>query len=661
VEKECRAQSKVSLNASELKKILQTSIFGVERNSLACQISGFSLILAMLSYVDPPELHRRKNFRFPDLVGENLFNQDFFDEDAAFWTSVAGGPKAIAFDWILGNPPWVELDKKDAKSDHLLNWSKSHQAEFSVPRNRTGEAFASRVLDCLAPEGVSGLILHAKTLTNDNVEVWRQKFFRAVKLKRVTNFSNFSEILFAAARQPSCLLVFKSRGQALSDNEFLHLAPFVAGHTKFLPKRGRRRGLWNLSFRESEIRTIAQSRIEDGNASVWKMALWGNQRDEIAVRKLRRALPTTLGKVAESKGWKLALGLQLRSDAGTKKDTNVESQDEVGVNVLEGLRVFDHGSFIREGGALQISDFYLQSNDLGIYHRKGRVSGLSLLNGPRLFLNNRFAAFTEEEFIIRHDKLGLTGGTAVEMKAVAALWNSNLLSYILFFVTNAAWGVGYDQIDKGDAANLPFPEWTKEREASLAKSWGKAVALEKSGESFAAVKEFLDWEVASILQIPDWIVIQVQEFFSTRYLMNNGKAPEVFNQLPTQESLQAYAQVLQRELDQFVGGKAFHKIVVRSSSQGIFASISIQKNQSKAVDVAEAVGAAAKQMKELLAAAEDQTSQWSYISRSVKIFDGNTIHIIKPAHMLEWTQSRALIDADELLSEIVTERQGGQV
>lgn len=71
VELECNRQKCASLNAGELKTLLVSSIYAVERNRTACQIAGFSLILAMLSYVDPPELHKCK-IKFPSLVGNNL-------------------------------------------------------------------------------------------------------------------------------------------------------------------------------------------------------------------------------------------------------------------------------------------------------------------------------------------------------------------------------------------------------------------------------------------------------------------------------------------------------------------------------------------------------------------------------------------------------------
>ena len=169
VELECEQQKRVSLNAGELKSLLVNSIYAVERNRIACQISGFSLILAMLSYVDPPELHRCK-IKFPTLIGNNLFREDFFDDKGMFWKKIVSPEgKNLRFDYIIGNPPWVESNMDDPKARYFKEWYNKHKMTYALARERTGEAFAWRIMECLAKNGIVGLILHAKTLTNDHL------------------------------------------------------------------------------------------------------------------------------------------------------------------------------------------------------------------------------------------------------------------------------------------------------------------------------------------------------------------------------------------------------------------------------------------------------------------------------------------------------------
>ncbi len=664
VELECQRQKRTALNASELRELLETSIYAVERNPIACQIAGFSLILAMLSYVEPPELHQRKNFKFPTLVGNNLFPEDFFNERGRFWPQVVSPEgKGIKFDCIVGNPPWVELDKDDPDAAHLLNWSKSHADDYALARARTGEAFAWRVLDCLADGGTVGLILHAKTLTNDHLKVWRQKFFSGVQVRRVTNFANLAYIVFASAQAPCMTLIYTHRSIQNQANAILHFGPFVANQCVTNLKRGTKRRAWAIGFSESEIKQLACSSGELSEATTWKKALWGTVRDDRVLQRLRRVFSTSLGTVCEAKGWTIALGLQLRSDKGVKKPTdkeypNKEVFDADGKNVLTDLEVLNHRALVKRAG-LGIEDRFLAPNKIGTFIRtRGGTSGLTLIHGPRLFLWNDFAAYSDKPFIIRHSKVGIAGGTSEEMKAIAALWSSSFVGYLLFFVQSSDWGIDRNLIDKGDAEHLPFPELTREQRTDLCAAWEEAATLESSGADFGKVKALLDLRVAAALGLPESVALVVGEFFRVRYQLNKGKAPANLRHQPDSDELLAYAARLQAELDGYLAGKAHHRIVVLHSARGICASVTLTKDrQPIEPQVKSADGTEAKTLNALLRSAEKQFSQWVYVKRSVRIFDGDTIHLIKPPRRLEWTETQAMMDADDIIAEVLEERQ----
>ena len=56
---------------------------------------------------------------------------------------------------------------------------------------------------------------------------------------------------------------------------------------------------------------------------------------------------------------------------------------------------------------------------------------------------------------------------------------------------------------------------------------------------------------------------------------------------------------------------------------------------------------------DILSAVEEQHSQWAYVMRSVRFFDGPRVHIIKAARLLDWTQTQAVQDASDLISEVL--------
>lgn len=662
VELVCAREGRESLPADELSRLLQASIFAVELNRSACDIASFSLVLTLLSYVKPPELHRLPKFKFPSLVGQNVFHGDFFDDRSPFWQRVAGadGRSPLRFDWILGNPPWVELEENlGNKAAHLRRWSQAHE-HLQIPRKRTGEAFAWRAMECVTDDGAVGLVLHAKTLTNDQLAKWRRKFFSEVRVHRVTNFSNFAYVLFASAQPPAFTIVYSKRasGEAGDSGNILHLGPFVFNQRALQQEPGAGRKSWVLGFTESEIKQVPQAAAQSGAAAVWKQALWATSADQRAIERLKRVFPRKLGELAKTRGWNLALGLQLRNNEGTDRDP-AEYRKE-----LEGLPVIDHRAFARIGKRIAVPEGLILENRFGCFVReRGGLAGLIVVNGPHLLLVSDFAAFSTKSFIIRHSKMGLSGGDAREMKAVAAVWNSHFTSYLLFFVLSSEWGIDRSLIDKGDAVNLPFPELTPEREKALAEVWDKAAAMEADGADFETVKSALTTGVAAVLRVPASLTLVVREFFEVRYRLNKSRSPRELRLEPKPEHLEVYARRLRDALDDFLGGKGRHRLRVLHGSAGVAVSITISRHKTAPyeIDLRPAVGTDQEKLRLLLTAAEERFSQWAYVRKSVRVFDGDTIHLIKPPRRLEWTATQALLDADDLIAEVVANQSTAAV
>jgi hypothetical protein len=156
------------------------------------------------------------------------------------------------------------------------------------------------------------------------------------------------------------------------------------------------------------------------------------------------------------------------------------------------------------------------------------------------------------------------------------------------------------------------------------------------------------------------VALVVGEFFRVRYQLNKGKNPPGLRHQPDKPELDAYANRLRDELDGFLGGKAHHRIVVLHSSHGTCASVTIsRKAQPFLTEVREAKGDEAKTLESLLKAAEEKYCQWAYVKRSVRLFDGDTIHLIKPPRRLEWTETQAMLDADDIIAEGIESNRTG--
>lgn len=650
IELECQRQRRTKLTASELRDILVNGIFGVERNATACQITAFSLILTLLSYVDPPELHAQKEFKFPSLTCTNIFHQDFFDERKPFWklrNPLDGGP--MKFDWIVGNPPWVQVDPTDLKEQAFVAWFRDHAQEYGLARYRTGEAFAWKVVDCLADEGAVGLVLHGKALTNELLGTWRQHFFGRLHVRRLTNLSNLAYVIFPSAKEPAITLTYSRKASGTDVSPILHFGPFVANVAAMRKNDRVKLRSWTIGFSESEIKEVDAAEAASGDASVWKFALWGTHYDKRAVKRLQRFFSTTLGALAVERRWHLERGLELAP--GNPEAPKYRKE-------LEGLPVLDHKALVHERKSkyiFTIPDELLVENTIGCSIRdRGSLAGLKLVQAPHLFLAPGFAAFSSQHFIIRHSKIGLSGGTEDELKAVALLWNSNLISYLLFFVKSAEWGVSRNNIVKGDAESVPFPNLTSTHVKALSHAWDELSTLTTRGAPADEIQSQLDKRVANTFGIPQSVTSIVREFFQVRFQLNQGKNPKRLRESPNENELTTYALRLRHELDGFLGGRSHHAVAILHSPHGINVSIRIAQSAAPfEPSVKHATGADAHLLEDFLRAAEQQFSQWMYVKRSVRIFAGDTIHLLKPPRRIEWTETQAMIDAGDVIAEVL--------
>lgn len=251
-------------------------IYGVEREEDACYVTEFSLLLALLSHIDPPELHKNEEFRFPVLHNTQIYHCDFFDEKSTFAKS------NLMFDWIIGNPPWFEL-KKEMEEKHVRAWIHRHSKTRPVPDTRVSDAFSWHVTDFLSKDGMIGLLLPAKTLFNYKSQLFREAFFQANRVERITNFSNLRHILFPNSDAPTATFIYRKRKRTLEDGfledaqPIVHNGPFLANQKAMATSQ--QKEAWLLTINGSEIKIVKSSEAKRGEASTWKMALWGTNRD----------------------------------------------------------------------------------------------------------------------------------------------------------------------------------------------------------------------------------------------------------------------------------------------------------------------------------------------------------------------------------------------
>ena len=237
-----------------LLTILQR-LHGWDLNAGAVRVAVFSLYLALLQEVRPPEIRLliKQGKLLPELWGRTLRAQDFF----------ATSHDTLRADVIIGNPPWSSRHRDATRSS--VSWCDEHQ--LPMPSKEEAWAFVWKSLQHLRKRGVVGFLLPAMGFLHNhaaNAVKARNRLVRAARIFRIVNFSDMRFQLFEGAVRPAALVVF---GRAETD------APGYR-FDYWTPKAD-----WNLKIRRAitlssvDKGTISTRHVEE-DATIFKRRLW---------------------------------------------------------------------------------------------------------------------------------------------------------------------------------------------------------------------------------------------------------------------------------------------------------------------------------------------------------------------------------------------------
>jgi hypothetical protein len=177
------------------------------------------------------------------------------------------------------------------------------------------------------------------------------------------------------------------------------------------------------------------------------------------------------------------------------------------------------------------------------------------------------------------------------------------------------------------------------------------------------LQNILDDAIERILKLPKNISLLAREFMEIRLKLNKGKATGKPVQNPTEQELIAYGQCLANELDHFIdGSNTHHKVSLIYSNHLIVCTVElINSDQPIEIIVKKATPESSDFLQEIQQKLKQQFSQWVYVQRGLRIFDHSKIHICKSPRLIDWTQTQALLDSDDVIAEIMSLNQNSSL
>lgn len=251
------------ISAEKLKEILLDSIYGIDLDENAINITIFSLYLTMLDYLTLDDIDE---FSFPQLKGRNFFVADVFDAEAEYNQKI----KEINFDFVYGNPPWGR--------DYGNHTQYSKNRDIPISGKQIAQTFLIRASDFGDEDTIYSFIVTSKILYNLRAGKFRNYFLNNFLLKQVFDLSVVRKIIFERTTGPAAIITYQdSAGQNVKENIVKHISIKPNLDFEIFKK---------VVIEKNDLKLVSQKYFIEHDW-LWKIMLYGNTLDFRFIKKLK--------------------------------------------------------------------------------------------------------------------------------------------------------------------------------------------------------------------------------------------------------------------------------------------------------------------------------------------------------------------------------------
>ena len=605
----------------ELRDLLTGSIHGVDINMEAVQVAAFSCYLALLDFLEPKSIWEEA--RFPKLVGTNLFVNDFFDTVAPF--------NERRYDIIVGNPPWqTSLTAKAA--DYIK------QNNHAIGNKQIAQAFLWRAPTLLADNGHICLLGPSKGILFNQSgpsREFRHRFFMAYEVTKIVDFSAFRRSLFRRAVAPMVAVFYRILPDTDSgQGELMYLNP----HPSPLSE-----GLAGIVVFGDEVRRFSRRQVAS-HPYIWKVALWGSPRDLTLIGDLGERFPS-LEEVSQRRAWQIREGV------------TINGGDENFAPELAAMR------YVPVDAVRPFHVLSSQEDRIGheVFHRPRNrriYLGPHVLARAGVMASGVLASAFLPDDAVFTDRITGIAGPSVDvdyLKVVCAYMNSSLARYYQF-LTSSQWGVERDAVLLKEQKSFPCAIPVEDNSLLV-----DIVRLVDQIQRMNAEWDEWDWR----LKLDDLVYTSYGVTPSERQTIEDSLATDMdryyrglqasaFEQ-PSTDELTAYAQAFAEVFEKTTGDS---RSLAPTVYQGTppYRAVSFHLAQGTSQRLHPAI-VSEPELDSLLVRLErvatEEHAESLYFRRNIKVYEPETIHLVKPAERRFWTRSAAFNDADETIAQLM--------
>ncbi len=651
--------------AKELMRLLQESLFGVDVSLTACRITAFSLYLAYLDQLTPPDIQalQERGRALPRLVvpqdephadqGQgNIREADFFAADGWF-------PKDVSL--VIGNPPWGSIATGDTPAGQ---WCATHARP--LPDKQIAAAFIWKAAEHVSAAGRVCFVLPHGVLFNHSSTAlpFQKAWVRAHAIDRVLNLADFQRFLFEKAGHPALVVSYRQPPPADTAHRIEYWGP---------------KADWTVT--KAEVITIApQDRTSltvgallqdlDGPDApqLWKQRFWATPRDWRLLDRLTlyprlRDVVRQPRERVSAKPWLMAEGFQPFGENDPEASRKRLK--------LPGRKFIPATSAALELILLERDCQTRQASDVDV---RRLIQNTDIFRGPHVIVSKGFSSIAYADFDVsfQHALRGVSGpsGDRELLMFLAAYLRTPLARYFLFH-TSSNWGISRQEVHVEEIMRLPFPLPEQQPDPKRSRQIVRDVAKIVDDAARSADADFVD-RAGVVRAASAKIEPLIEEYFdiipleksliedTVRVVIDSTRPTRAQKVVPTLTPATAAQQEAYRDrvcemLNGWAKGGPFavRGQVHGSGLLGVGVTVLEKVDRSRVNETMPDAGRSLVQILDAVRKAIPRKSATLDVVRGVMVFDSNRLYVVKPIGQRFWTQTAAMNDADEIAGTIL--------
>jgi type I restriction-modification system DNA methylase subunit len=655
--------------ARALRKILCGDLIGVDINATACRITAFSLYLAYLDQLSPRDIQdlQQKGHKLPRLVHYpggsadekvegSIWRGDFFAE---------GGEHLGDADLVIGNPPWGSTAAEDTPA---AKWCANPDHRCSVPDKQIAAAFIWKATHHVADGGRICLLLPHGILFNHSATAleFQRTLFKTHAVDRVFNLADYRFFLFAEARHPAIVMVYRKEAPDNRQHAIEYCAPkadWLAMQAAIITIPPEDRCTLNVGevLHDLEGRDAPQ---------IWKQRYWATARDRRLIDRLSlyprlRDHIRQLTEKGSNKRWLMAGGIQpVRDGDDPTEAATIQLPSTAFIEAKSSSRI-DLFLIPSDCTQLSVPEFTVRS---------GSNKDTTVFNSPHVLVSKGFTSVAFADFHVSFQDFlrGIHGPEEDRdlLIFLSAYLRSRLAKFFAFH-TSSHWGITRQQVHVDELLRLPFP--LPESLPDPVRGWeivreiGKIVSLAtaRCSDFFADRKELVREASESIdplldeyfdilptekILLNDTVLVTIPSIFPT---LARSSVPTI--EPSTERQREGYKDRLCDTLNEWAKTRPF--IVRGWSTASLELGVGLALLQK--IPTTGTASSPPRNCGDLLAAldrlrkASSRKLNTFELVHGVKVFDRDCLYVVKPIGHRFWTETAALNDADEIAGTIL--------